>query len=517
MPRGVYQRDPGFGLGVRQRAARRREIQEQQAQEIEYLQTRLRYHRTATKRAASTIASQRVLLNGLAAFRELIAGLADADHLWDRPECDASAHVLLASLCVGPHADRIALITGVPRPAVVERELRLRRSGVWVGDQVRARWEEEERGDLCFALDVQVAEGRLFRSWDGETYSADEQPGPTIAETDRRTDPAVMSRRKGQHATLRWEDAQPCARCLSEPAYKGVCAEHILTVHMDDLRELWECTPRDVYARRWRILGLCKTCRQGPLYSSGFCEKHYRQHKEGNRRRKHRRRWTVSRDEMDQWQGAPPGENPAERDARAALFDRLLADLLRSVPPWAQVVGRPRQPIDVVLFATVTMARTNTSTRSVQPLLDAAVAAGHIAVPINHNTIIRYLGAHAAVLLKPARSVLATINAALAELGVEPGWPIAAAALAVTAEASPVWMRLLGVAETQRRGRPIDLGAREPVDDGGDIEVVLGRVARALEKVVAVVRERGSDGWLPVEASVLAPDAPVDGAARGPT
>lgn len=174
------------------------------------------------------------------------------------------------------------------------------------------------------------------------------------------------------------------------------------------------------------------------------------------------------------------------------------------------MVGRPRQPIDVVLFATVTMARTNTSTRSVQPLLDAAVAAGHIAVPINHNTIIRYLGADRAVLLEPARSLLAAVNVLLAELGVEPGWPTAAAALAVKADASPIWMRLLGVVATQRRYRAIDLGARDPVSDKGDLELVLGRIARSLAKAVAVVRERELDRWCEVDD--LSRPRPIGGA-----
>lgn len=494
MPRGVYPRHAGFGDASRQRAARRRELQERQAQEIERLEGRLRYHRTATRRAAGTIRSQRLLLNGLAAFRELLAGLADADHLWDRPECDASAHVLLASIVVGAAADRIAVVTGLPRAVIIEREQRLRRSGVWVGERVRARYEDPDGGgDLRFALDVLVAEGDLYRSWDAETYSVEPIEGPDLRAA---AAPAPARRRKGQHALQRLADVQPCPECVAAPAYRGVCAEHILTVHIDDLRRAWGCGEREVYSRRWRILGLCKTCRTGPLYSSGYCERHYRQHVDGNRQRKRqRRRWVVSRDEIDQWTGAVLSE------ADAALFDRLLADLLRSVPAFPPHVGRPRHPIGVVLFAVVTMARTNASTRAVQPLLEAARAAGHLAAPISYNALVRYLGADVATLLAPTRAVLATVNVALAALGVEPGYPTAAAPIAVSAEASPVWMRLLGVAATRRTGRPIDLAAREPVDDEGSVELLLGRIVRSLGKVVAVVRERGIEGWLAGDAA----------------
>jgi hypothetical protein len=508
MPRGVYARTATFGEGHRQRAQRRREIQENLAQEVERLELVTKRQRTAIKRAAVTIDAQRHLLNGLTAFRELLAGVADADHLWDRPAADASAHVLLASLCVGANADRIAVVTGLPRAVIVEREHRLRGNGVWRGPHLRQRWELEEHGDMRFALDVLVAEGALYRSWDGETYAVDPLPGPDLGDRDLRTAHETRGRRKGQHATLRLADVQPCFACSSEPAYRGVCAEHILTVHIDDLTQAWNCHARDVYKRRWRILGLCKTCRKGPLYSSGFCEEHYRKEKAGDlTRRRRKREWTISRDEVDQWAGtAPSGIDSAsaeEHDARTLLFNRLLRDLLGSAAHWPPTGGRPRCRLDDLLFALVTVARTNLSTRGVQPVLVEAQAAGWLHQVPHHNALGHYLnaGERAPLIAPTVESLLGAVNAGLAELGIEPGYPVAPTSpLIPRAAASPIWVRLLGVAAQGRRGKAIDLAARHAGEPVG-VERRLAQIVRALMVLVAEVRRRGIEGWLTVDGS----------------
>lgn len=474
MPRGVYQRHAGFGEANRQRGARRRELQERQAQEIERLRAHVERQRLALVRATQLLADHRAFQKGIATLATLLPtwGEGRATHL----------RVLLGSFAVGAHAGRVAAVTGLPLRVVREIEHPLRRSGIWVADQLVQRWAEP-RGGQALLSDLAVAQRRLYRDpADPTRYGKKAFPPVT---TWSRPTPG-RTHRKGDVREI-----DTCGDCQRRPAFMGVCGRHLETTRTGALAARLGIKPDTLAKRRMIAAGRCRSCGLGPIVGAGFCHDHFAQHRAGNARRhaeahQRPRRWAVSRDDV------------AEADAD--LFDRLLADLLRSVQPFPTGHGRPRHPIGVVLFAVVTMARANASTRGVQPILDAAIAAGDMPTTINSNTLIRYLGADVGTLLTPTRAVLAAVNVALAELGIEPGYPTAAAPIAVSAEASPVWMRLLGVAATRRQGRAVDLGARPAVDDEGSVELILGRIVRSLGKLAAVVRERGIEGWLVVGA-----------------
>ena len=101
----------------------------------------------------------------------------------------------------------------------------------------------------------------------------------------------------------------------------------------------------------------------------------------------------------------------------------------------------------------------------------------------------------------PAESVLGAINGALAELGIEPGYPCTPAVpLTPRAASSPVWLRMLGIAAQGRNGKAIDLAARPAVDGDVGIEQRLGQIVRALAVLVAEIRRRGIEGWLEMDA-----------------
>jgi len=484
MPRGVYPRRAGFGAAAVQRGARRRELQERQAQEIERLQAHVERQRVALARAAQIISDQRLIQKGAATLARLLPtwGEGRAAHL----------RVLLGSFAVGAHAGRVAAVTGLPLRTVRELEQPLRRSGIWAADQVVQRWTETGGGRALLS-DLEVAKGALYRDPADPTRYG-KKPFPPVTTWAKPT--RGRAHRKGDVREI-----DTCVDCQRRPAFMGVCARHLETTHTATLAARLGIKPDTLAKRRLTAVGRCRTCGQGPIRAAGYCQAHYDQHRtttEYRRRvevRTQRRRWTP--DPTDQPIDMPaPIESDAEaaeRRARTALFDRLLADLLASVPPFPSRVGRPRHPIAAVLFGLVTMARLGASTRAVQLHLDAAVATGHLAAPIKPNTLIRYLGADVGMLLEPTRAVLATTNELLAELGVEPAYPTAALPLVVTAEASPIWARLRGVAAT-RPGRPIAIYARAPVDDEGSVELLLGRIVRSLGKVVALVRDRGLGG-----------------------
>jgi hypothetical protein len=80
-----------------------------------------------------------------------------------------AAMVLLASELVGPYVDRIATFLGYPSGLVQVVAARLYEAKIWEKTEVRCEsWFDPEMGDLAFALDLMVAEGKLIRTWSEE-------------------------------------------------------------------------------------------------------------------------------------------------------------------------------------------------------------------------------------------------------------------------------------------------------------------------------------------------------------
>jgi len=80
------------------------------------------------------------------------------------PDYHFPASVLLASLEVGPVADRIASYLGQPRRRVRELSRRARSQGLWRGGKIAVEWDDPEPGGIAFACDVLVLSGMLDRS-----------------------------------------------------------------------------------------------------------------------------------------------------------------------------------------------------------------------------------------------------------------------------------------------------------------------------------------------------------------
>jgi hypothetical protein len=76
-----------------------------------------------------------------------------------------SVRILLASLQVGPNADRIARFLGLNRDTVVRpRVKRLRANGVFQGCEIVCEWDNKESGHMSLLLDALVAEGLVART-----------------------------------------------------------------------------------------------------------------------------------------------------------------------------------------------------------------------------------------------------------------------------------------------------------------------------------------------------------------
>jgi hypothetical protein len=80
-----------------------------------------------------------------------------------------AAMVLLASELVGPYVDRIATFVGYPPCLVQVIAARLYEAKIWESAEVRCEsWFDPQMGDVAFALDLMVAEGKLIRTWSDE-------------------------------------------------------------------------------------------------------------------------------------------------------------------------------------------------------------------------------------------------------------------------------------------------------------------------------------------------------------
>lgn len=94
-----------------------------------------------------------------------IRGVVEAIDPGMAPEDDAyrASVILVASINVGPNADKIAKLTGYPRSYVRAIGSRLRQNGIWAGDRVCADWLDPEEGWVAFMCDLNVALGVLNR------------------------------------------------------------------------------------------------------------------------------------------------------------------------------------------------------------------------------------------------------------------------------------------------------------------------------------------------------------------
>jgi len=76
-----------------------------------------------------------------------------------------SVRILLASLHVGPNADKIARFLGLNRDTVVRpRVKRLRANGVFQDCEIVCEWDNKESGHMSLLLDALVAEGLIART-----------------------------------------------------------------------------------------------------------------------------------------------------------------------------------------------------------------------------------------------------------------------------------------------------------------------------------------------------------------
>lgn len=72
--------------------------------------------------------------------------------------------VLLSSLEVGPHIQRLKKFTGYPRELLMKFSHFLRKNGVWRGGRVYADWFDEKEGAAALIMDSLVAQGMMERS-----------------------------------------------------------------------------------------------------------------------------------------------------------------------------------------------------------------------------------------------------------------------------------------------------------------------------------------------------------------
>ena len=76
-----------------------------------------------------------------------------------------TAVIMLSAIEVGADAERIAKFSGVGLGQVMEREHRLRKNKVWVGEKTHhSGWDDKESGGIAFWMDVCIADGLLVRS-----------------------------------------------------------------------------------------------------------------------------------------------------------------------------------------------------------------------------------------------------------------------------------------------------------------------------------------------------------------
>jgi hypothetical protein len=76
-----------------------------------------------------------------------------------------SVRILLASLLVGPNADKIARFLGLNRDTVVRPRVRhLRENGVFQDCKIVCDWYNKENGHMALLLDALVAEGLIART-----------------------------------------------------------------------------------------------------------------------------------------------------------------------------------------------------------------------------------------------------------------------------------------------------------------------------------------------------------------
>lgn len=71
---------------------------------------------------------------------------------------------LLASVVIGPGADKVASFTHFPRRKVREWGANLRKAGVWKGRSIYCDWFDEKEGGLALTMDAMVARGLLTRA-----------------------------------------------------------------------------------------------------------------------------------------------------------------------------------------------------------------------------------------------------------------------------------------------------------------------------------------------------------------
>jgi hypothetical protein len=93
--------------------------------------------------------------------------------------------VLLATMLVGPNADKIAKFLDLNRDNFVRpRVKRLRQNGILQGREILCDWDDERTGNMSVLLDALVAEGLIIRSggepgdWRYDKAEATPESGP---------------------------------------------------------------------------------------------------------------------------------------------------------------------------------------------------------------------------------------------------------------------------------------------------------------------------------------------------
>lgn len=73
------------------------------------------------------------------------------------------ASFLMAALAVGPNYKKIAHLLDIDSEKSRRLSTRARNAGIFVGESIRAQWNDKKDGGVAFACDVLVMQGKLKR------------------------------------------------------------------------------------------------------------------------------------------------------------------------------------------------------------------------------------------------------------------------------------------------------------------------------------------------------------------